>query len=310
MQVSCGDGKHAPPESAWRDPSPHRVGYLSINGTRLQYLDWGGQGPPLVLIHGWGSNAHTFDDLAPRLVERHRVVGLTLGGFGQSDSVPSTYSLDRYADDLVGAFDSLGIQSATVVAHSFGGWVLTQAALRYPARITRAVYLDAAFDMRASDSVVARRPIQRPPLGPVTSAEQVKRWLETNFFGMWSPALEAEYRSRPLDEPVRAQQLRRVVDEAKAASTDWSRLPMPALAICALAEVESEFPWLRPADSLFRTAQRYIDTERRPFQHRECERFRRSGATHRTVELPGHHYIFIWHPDEVAAAIREFTAVR
>lgn len=310
IQAACGDGTHPPPAGAWRDPSPHHVGYVSINGARIQYLDWGGHGPPLVLIHGWGSNAHTFDDLAPRLVADQHVIGITLRGFGPSDSVSSSYSLDRYADDLVETFDSLGIASATVAAHSFGGWILTRTALRYPARISRAIYLDAAFDMRSSDSIVARRPVKRPALGAVSSPEQVMRWLEANFFGTWSPALEAEYRSRPVDETARARQLQPVVDEAEATPPDWSRLAMPALAICALAQVESEFPWLRLTDSLASAARRYIETERQPFQHRECERFRGSGANHQTVELPGHHYIFIWHPDEVAAAIHDFAAAR
>ena len=303
IQLGCGEGQRVPETVAWRDPSAHRVGFVVVHGTRLEYLDWGGHGPPLVLVHGWGSNAHVFDDLAPRLVQRYHVIGLTLAGFGQSDSASSDYSLNRLGDDVIAVLDSLGLKRATVAAHSFGGWVLTNAATRYPARVERAIYLDAAFDMRASDSVVARRPARRPPLGTMTSPEQVERWLQANFFGMWTPALEADYRSRGPDEAGRQQQLQSAVEEAKRASTDWSRLPMPALAICALAQVESEFPWLRPTDSLYAAARTYVETERRPFQHRECERFRNASGTHRTVELLGHHYIFIRHPDEVAAAI-------
>ena len=176
-------------QTAWHDPSPHRVGFLSINGARLHYLDWGGHGPVLLLIHGWNSNAHVFDDLAPRLTDRYRVVGLTLRGFGESDTVPGSYSLARYADDLRVLLDSLRVQRATIAAHSFGGWVLTAMARRYPGRIDRAVYLDAAFDMHVSDSIVARRPVRRPALTNVRSSADVMRWLQADFFGLWTPAL-------------------------------------------------------------------------------------------------------------------------
>ena len=49
-------------DSLWRDRSPHTEGFLAPNGERLHYLDWGGEGEPLVLLTGLGSTAHTFDD--------------------------------------------------------------------------------------------------------------------------------------------------------------------------------------------------------------------------------------------------------
>jgi non-heme chloroperoxidase len=293
-----------PAQTTWHDPSPHRAGFVVVNGARLHYLDWGGHGPFLLLMHGWNSNAHIFDDLAPRLTDRYRVVALTMRGFGESDTVPRTYSLTRYADDLRATLDSFHAQRATVAAHSFGGWVLSQMARQYPARLDHAVYLDAAFDMRASDSIVARRPVRRPPLTNVRSPADVMHWLENDFFGTWTPALEAEYRSRPRDENERAVQLQGVGDEAEHATPEWTKLTVPALAICALATTASEFPWLTPADSNYAAARRYVETERRPRQDAECKRFRASRADHRIVELAGHHYVFIWHPVEVADALR------
>jgi pimeloyl-ACP methyl ester carboxylesterase len=263
-----------------------------------------------LLLHGWNSNAHVFDDLAPQLTDRYHVVGVTLRGFGESDSVPSTYSLARYADDVRATLDRFQAQRATVAAHSFGGWVLTEFAHRYPTRVSEAVYLDAAFDMRVSDSIVARRPLQRPALTAVKSKADVMRWLSANFFGMWTPALEAEYRSRPLDEAARARQLKRVGDEAEHTPPNWAALNVPALAICALATTASEFPWLSPSDSGYTVAARFVQRERRPQQHMECERFRTARRDHHAIELSGHHYVFISHPMEVASAIRALAPIR
>ena len=292
---------HAQP--AWHDESPHRAHYLRVNGARLHYLDWGGRGPLLLLIHGWGSNAHVFDDLAPRLTGTYHVVALTLRGFGESDTVPGNYTLARYADDVRATLDSLHAKQSVFAAHSFGGWVLTDLARRYASRVSEAVYLDAAFDMHVSDSIVARRPLKRPPLLNPRTREDVTRWLAADFFGMWTPALEAEYRARPDDEEARAAQLKRVAAEAERASPDWASLPVKAMAICALATTESEFPWLTPASPDYARAKGYVEDERRPRQHAECERFRTSRPGRQTVELPGHHYVFVAHPDEVARAV-------
>jgi pimeloyl-ACP methyl ester carboxylesterase len=58
----------------WQDPSRHTSHFVTVNGVRLHYLDCGGSGEPLVLIHGLGDTAHYFDDLAPALRDRWRVV--------------------------------------------------------------------------------------------------------------------------------------------------------------------------------------------------------------------------------------------
>jgi hypothetical protein len=49
----------------WRDPSPHKSAIVEANGIHLHYLDWGGNGPAMVLITGLGNTAHVFDTLAP-----------------------------------------------------------------------------------------------------------------------------------------------------------------------------------------------------------------------------------------------------
>src|SRR5687768_4861663 len=73
------------PQSAWRDPSPHQVRWITVDSSvRLEVLDWGGSGPPLVLL-GCYLTAHAYDEFAPRLTNQFHVYGITRRGIGASD---------------------------------------------------------------------------------------------------------------------------------------------------------------------------------------------------------------------------------
>jgi len=72
-------------EQPWRDPSPHQIRWVTADtSVCLEVLDWGGSGPPLVLL-GCYSSAHASDDFAPKLTSQFHVYGLTRRGIGASD---------------------------------------------------------------------------------------------------------------------------------------------------------------------------------------------------------------------------------
>jgi len=74
-------------ETAWHDPSPHSVRFVTVErDVRLEVLDWGGSGRPLVLLTGLGNDAHIYDNLAPKLAGTCHVYGITRRGFGASSA--------------------------------------------------------------------------------------------------------------------------------------------------------------------------------------------------------------------------------
>ncbi len=119
----------------WKDPSPHKSQFVTVNGVKLHYLDWGGSGAPLVFLAGMASSAHTFDDLAPRFTDKFRIVALTRRGTGASERPESGYTLNQLADDIKGFLDALGIQRASFAGHSLGGDQITVFAGKYPDRV-------------------------------------------------------------------------------------------------------------------------------------------------------------------------------
>jgi non-heme chloroperoxidase len=78
---------HAQSSPVWKDPSPHTTRFITVDkDVRLEVLDWGGSGRPIVLLAGGGNTAHIFDSFAPKLTAHHHVYGITRRGFGANRS--------------------------------------------------------------------------------------------------------------------------------------------------------------------------------------------------------------------------------
>ena len=90
----------------WKDPSPHRVQFIDVEGgVRLETLDWGGRGRAVVLLAGSGNSAHVFDEFAQKLAQFCHVYGITRRGFGASSQPAFGYDDQRLADDVLGVID-------------------------------------------------------------------------------------------------------------------------------------------------------------------------------------------------------------
>jgi haloacetate dehalogenase len=121
---------------------------LAVSGTRI-HARAGGDGPPLLLVHGYPQTHAIWHRMAPRLAERHSVVAADLRGYGDSGKPPSApdhapYSKRAMAQDLVEAMDQLGFEEFHVVGHDRGGRVGHRLALDHPGRVRSLTVLDIA----------------------------------------------------------------------------------------------------------------------------------------------------------------------
>ena len=112
------------------------------------YYQEEGKGPPLLLIHGFGTSTFTWRFVAPELAKTHRVIAVDLKGFGQSDKpFDEHYSVYDQAELLAQLIVEKDLRNLTLVGHSFGGGVALLLALeanqRLDGRITRLVLLDS-----------------------------------------------------------------------------------------------------------------------------------------------------------------------
>lgn len=129
------------------DPSPHTVRFVAVDrDVKLEVLDWGGAGRPVILPAGLGSTAHDFDTFAPKLTSKYHVYGITRRGFGASsapDPRCGNYSADRLGDDVLAVMDALKIGRPVLTGHSIAGEELSSIGTRFPDRVAELTYLEA-----------------------------------------------------------------------------------------------------------------------------------------------------------------------
>ena len=94
-----------------------------IGALDVRYLDWGGEGPPLLALHGLASSAHWYDLVAPYLRSKHRVIAPDQRGHGQTSQANNGYDWQSLTSDAAGLLDHLGISRASVFGHSWGATV-------------------------------------------------------------------------------------------------------------------------------------------------------------------------------------------
>jgi len=315
---------------------PPVEGFVEISAGRVQYLDWGGQGPVIVLLAGLGNTAHVFDALAPRLTDAFRVVGLTRRGFGTSAHPDAGYDTDTLAHDLEEALDALRHERVHLVGHSLAGDEMTRFAGRRPDRVERLVYLDAAYDRAAMRKLLAMSLFTNPkPPAPPRASKRDKASVQAygdyveRVHGVRWP--EAEVRaSGGFDRDGRSA---RTGASPKALASvllgskppDYRAVRASALALYAIQDsVQEAYPWLRagrgvdtvhaaiaaatgkpvPVPTL--NAWNWLSGRWRPFVRDQEEKFAAEMADGTVREIHGPHYVFLSHPDEVAEAIRAF----
>jgi pimeloyl-ACP methyl ester carboxylesterase len=126
-------------------------GHLDLGGLSFHYTDWGGDGPPLVMLHGLSGHARTWDHTAAALSDRYRVLALDQRGHGDSDWAPE-YGIGLMAADLLAFMDALQLREVTLMGLSMGGLVSFVFAAAHPERVRRLMVLDIGPEIAPAGS--------------------------------------------------------------------------------------------------------------------------------------------------------------
>jgi pimeloyl-ACP methyl ester carboxylesterase len=130
------------PTGRWLKAAGLEPRFETVGGHRLRYVR-AGEGPAVVLLHGFASSVYTWKDVLPVLARDYDVVALDLPGFGESDQ-PSDLDGATFPSLVVELMDRLGVARAAVVGNSLGGATAVGVAAGWPERVTALVLLDSA----------------------------------------------------------------------------------------------------------------------------------------------------------------------
>ena len=118
--------------------------YITVNGLRIHYLDWGNESKPaFIMLHGIGRVAHTFDHLAPQFRNDYHVLAIDMRGHGDSGWSPEgAYLVEDYVKDIEAIVEQLNLRNIVLLGNSTGGRVVQVYAGLHPERVSRLISED------------------------------------------------------------------------------------------------------------------------------------------------------------------------
>ena len=120
-------------------PTSH---FVAIDGVRLHYVDWGDNGPDVLMLHGDLRTSRSWDAVARQLAPSFHVLSLDYKGHGDSDWPRRGYRFSQRVDELYSFCEAVDLKDATAVGHSTGGVIMTLMAEKYPGTFGKLVMLE------------------------------------------------------------------------------------------------------------------------------------------------------------------------
>jgi len=152
------------------------------DGARISVRIDGSGGDAIVLIHGFPFTGEIWKSQADMLAASHRVLSIDLRGMGESSVCDGPYLMEILAGDVAGVLDALGIERATIVGHSLGGYVALAFARMYSERVARLALVCSRLEADDATRVAGRNELASRAETSGSNAE----FLGEMFVGLFS----------------------------------------------------------------------------------------------------------------------------
>jgi esterase len=156
--------------------------YVTVNGLRLHYLDYGSPDkPPFLMLHGISRVAHQFDHLAPAFRGDYHVIALDMRGHGDSAWSPdAAYLVEDYVRDLEAFVDQLNLRGLTLLGNSTGGRVVQVYAGLHPDRVAKLIVEDVGPERPRDIAAAFQRQVEQEANGWASEDELVEVLKRSN----------------------------------------------------------------------------------------------------------------------------------
>jgi pimeloyl-ACP methyl ester carboxylesterase len=152
------------------------------HGLELHLLAWSEQGVPLLCLHGFGNDAHIWEDFAPEVAPYYRTLALDHRGHGDSAWDPERrYDHGAMVEDVECATAALGIGRLVIVGHSLGGRIATLFAGRHPERMAGLVLVDVGPELDPRGVLRIRMEVESSREPVFGSVEEYARLLSLHY---------------------------------------------------------------------------------------------------------------------------------
>ena len=123
--------------------------FITINGLPLHYVEWGSADhPSIVLLHGFQSNAHTWDTFSHAMSADYHVLALEQRGHGDSAWAPNgDYTPEAFAKDATAFIDALAVAPTLLIGHSMGGRYAAMVSATHPDQVSKLVLIDTPAEL-------------------------------------------------------------------------------------------------------------------------------------------------------------------
>jgi pimeloyl-ACP methyl ester carboxylesterase len=162
--------------SRWQDVDwRQHQRWTRIDGRAVNYVEMG-SGPPLLFVHGLAGCWQNWLENIPDFARDHRVVAVDLPGFGNSQMPRDKISIKGYGEFIDRFMDEIGMDAATLVGNSMGGFIGAECAISHPHRVERLVLVSAA-------GISIERARNEPLLKLMYTGESVAQWATARIVG-------------------------------------------------------------------------------------------------------------------------------
>ena len=304
----------------WRDPSRHATQFVTVDkDVRLEVLDWGGSGRPVVLLAGGGNTAHAFDDFAPKLTPNYHVYGITRRGFGASTYAPLGNDADRLGEDVFAVLRGLKLDKPVLVGHSIAGAELSSVATLHPGTIAGVIYLEAAYPYAFGNGqgpsmkefVELQGPqAPSPSQSDLESFSALQKW-DAQVYGFQLPVSEFHQTwestpdgrpDKPCDFPGSQSFMTIMTNTSK-----YAQIPVPVLVIFAIPHVREA--WMtKSADSGVRKDADTYFAKLDTLAEKQAKAFEDGVPGAHVIRLKGMHYVYVSNESDVLREMRSFLS--
>jgi 2-hydroxy-6-oxonona-2,4-dienedioate hydrolase len=115
----------------------HSLRFVQAGGWRTRVMEVGGDGFPLLLMHGTGGHLEAYAHNVGALASQHRVIAFDFAGHGYTTHATQDLESDDYVEQIRNLMDALGLERAHLGGESLGGWMAVKFAAAYPERVGR-----------------------------------------------------------------------------------------------------------------------------------------------------------------------------